>query len=95
MTTNEKAFVIALIQEYTKIHSNIDYYEDQLDKLQSKLKTSDSEKIYEMEYDIKVEVERLATFRNVELEFWDEIEKKYGPGEFDSNTLEYKVKKNV
>ena len=95
MTINEKAFIVALIQEYTKIHANIEKYEDQLDRLESKLRVKDSEKLYELEYSIKLEVEKLATFRNVELEFWDAIEKKYGPGEFDPATLEYKVKKNV
>jgi len=95
MTTNEKAFIVALIQEYTKIHANIEKYEDQLNRLDGRLKIKDSEKLYELEYSIKLEVEKLATFRNVELEFWDVIEKKYGPGEFDPAILEYKIKKNV
>ena len=38
MTTNEKAFVIAIIQEYTKIHRCIDIYEKELDKIAKKLK---------------------------------------------------------
>lgn len=95
MTTNEKAFVIALIQEYGKIHDNIDKYEEQLDFLDSHLKVSDSGKIKELEYNLKVEVERLAIFRNVEIEFWGEMEKKYGPGDFNPDTLEYNVRKNV
>ena len=95
MTINEKAFVISLIQEYGKIHTNIDKYEDQLNRIESKLKISDSDKIKELEYVLKVEVERLGIFRNVEMEFWGEIEKKYGPGTFDPDSLEYKVKKDV
>ena len=92
MTVNEKAFVVALIQEYGKIHDNIDRYEDQLDKLESKLKVSDSGRLKELEFNLKTEVERLAIFRNVEIEFWGEIEKKYGPGDFDPEKLEYKLK---
>ena len=94
MTINEKAFIISLIQEYSKIHRNIDNYEDQLDRIESGLNVRDRGKLEELNLEIKTEVEKLATFRNVELEFWDKIEEKYGPGEFDPTTFEYKTSKN-
>lgn len=93
MTINEKAFIISLIQEYTKIHRNIDTYEDQLDQMEKGLSVRDRSGLDKLNLAIKTEVERLAVFRNVEIEFWGEIEKKYGPGEFDPDRLEYITKK--
>lgn len=92
MNINEKAFIIALIQEYSKIHKNIDGYEDMLDELESRKSVSDKEKIIKMRSDLELEIERLAIFRNVESEFWGQIEEKYGPGSFDPDTLEYHIK---
>lgn len=97
MTINEKAFIISLIQEYTRIHKNIDTYESQLDKMERGLSIRDKSELDELNLKIQTEVERLGVFRNVEMEFWDEIEKKYGPGEFNPESLEYitqKQKKN-
>lgn len=93
MTINEKAFIVSLIQEYSKIHRNIDGYEEQLDRIERGLTARDRGKLEELNLGIKTEVERLAIFRNVETEFWEEIEKKYGPGEFDPDRLEYITKK--
>jgi len=94
MTINEKAFIVSLIQEYSKIHRNIDNYEEQLDRIEGGLSVRDRSKLEELNLVIKTEVERLAIFRNVEMEFWGEIEKKYGPGEFDPDRLEYITKKS-
>jgi hypothetical protein len=92
MTTNEKAFVVAMIQEYEKIHISIDNIEKKLDLIEQRRSAKDFHLFEGLKEELTSEVEKLATFRNVEVEFWDEIAKKYGPGEFDPTTFEYKIK---
>ena len=94
MNINEKAFIVSLIQEYIKIHKNIDLLNEQLDLLENRLSIKDRGKLNTLEKNILLEIERLEIFRKVEMDFWSEIEKKYGPGVFDPNKLEYKLKKD-
>ena len=92
MTSNERAFVISLIQEYTKIYSLINRYESELDKMEAIPHKIVESNFRDLELKLKIECERLSAFRSVEEEFWKEINNKYGPGDFDPVELEYKVK---
>jgi hypothetical protein len=95
MTNNEKIFIVSIIGEYRKIHESIDKMEYQLNRMEKNLVSTDRTKLSRLEFGIKAEVEKLSVYREVELQFWKEIEKKYGPGKFDHHTLEYNVMSNV
>ena len=88
MNYSEKTFIKILIGEYREIHSNLSRLENDLKMLEIDLKVEDSPKLSDLKFNIVSEVEKLQSYRETELNFWNQIKEKYGPGSFDPVSME-------
>lgn len=82
--------VESLIENYKKIHNDLSSYESVLDSMEKGLIQKDKSQLSLIGTRIKESVIFLESERNREKRFYQNLKKKYGPGEFDIQTLEYK-----
>ena len=88
----EKIKVKEIIDNFRNIHAELNFYESSLTSMEKGLTEKRSEKIKELGDNIKKCIERLYKEREKERKLLGEMEIKYGPGEIDLNTFEYKPK---
>jgi len=81
-----------IIENYRSIHQELNSYEKDLENMTSGKEEKTEEKISSVGSKIKECISRLEQERKMEKEFFLIIQEKYGPGEFDIETFEYKIK---
>jgi len=90
MNNIEKIELVGIIENYRIMHVELDSYEQHLHNIQSGKSDQEISSIGEM---IKNCINRLNSERNKEKNLLSDLEKKYGKGEIDLATLEYKTTK--
>jgi hypothetical protein len=96
MNSTEKSMVAFLIGEYGRCHQRLTDAERKIDELERRRNPADFSKVETLVLETQNQVALLEFYRGIEEDFWKEIRKKYGKGEFDPETFEYKIKpKNV
>ena len=90
ISSTELFEVKSLVENYKKIHHDLSAYENMLDSMEKGLIQKDAYQISLIGNRIKESVNFLESERNREKRFYQNLEKKYGPGEFDIQTFEYK-----
>lgn len=80
-----------LMESYKKIHRDLSAYEGVLDSMQKELIPKNESQISLIGNRIKESVNFLESERIREKKFYQKLEKKYGPGELDVMTFEYKT----
>ena len=92
--SKEEIFQIeSIVQDYRSIHKDLSYYESSLERLEKGLDEKSEERVRDLGFKIKSCIESLNQKRILEKEFLSSISEKYGPGEIDIQTLQYKIKK--
>lgn len=81
------------MNNYRSMHKELESYEKVLNEMESGSLEKDSNMISDTGNKIKECVQRLKSQREDEVNFFNEIGKKYGPGEFNPITFEYNLKK--
>lgn len=84
-----------IIDNYRSIHSDLDFYEKSLNAMEKKLTEKDPDAVYSLGTKIRESVSKLNQEREKEKDFFDFLNLKYGPGELDMDTLEYKRKESI
>ncbi len=92
MNIEEKEKIRSVINNYRSIHQELNSYEKALENMTSGKEEKTEEKISSVGSKIKECISRLEQERKMEKEFFLIIQEKYGPGEFDIETFEYKIK---
>jgi len=99
MNDEERSTVIFLISEYTRCHSILEKAEIQISEIGARRNPNDSDRLKSVSIEAKTQIEMIDFYRKFEKDFWKEIKKKYGPGDFDPDAFEYipknKTNKNV
>jgi hypothetical protein len=90
MNNIEKIELVGIIENYRIMHVELDSYEQHLHNIQSGKSDQEISSIGEM---IKNCINRLNSERRKEKDLLSDLEKKYGKGEIDLATLEYKTTK--
>lgn len=90
ISSTELFEVKSLVENYKKIHQDLSAYESMLDSMEKGLIQKDAYQISLIGNRIKESVNFLESERNREKRFYQNLEKKYGPGEFNIQTFEYK-----
>lgn len=90
ISSTELFEVKSLVENYKKIHHDLSAYENMLDSMEKGLIQKDAYQISLIGNRIKESVNFLESERNREKRFYQNLEKKYGPGEFNIQTFEYK-----
>ena len=93
MNNKEKNTIKSIMNNYRSMHSELESYEKFLNEMESGSLEKNIDRINETGNRIKECVQRLKSQRENEVNFFNEIGKKYGPGEFNPMTLEYNLKK--
>jgi hemerythrin-like domain-containing protein len=88
----EKNKIKAIMDNFRIIHSELSIYENLLTSIEKGDAEKNPELIKETGSKIRSCIERLKEEREKEKILFSEMESKYGPGELDMNTLEYKTK---
>jgi DNA polymerase/3'-5' exonuclease PolX len=88
MNNIEKIELVGIIENYRIMHVELDSYEQHLHNIQSGKSDQEISSIGEM---IKNCINRLNSERDKEKNLLSDLEKKYGKGEIDLATLEYKT----
>ena len=90
MTFKEIEELKSMMTNYRIIHDDLSAYEKELDKMSEGKSEKNEEKIIHLGIKIKSCVESLKSQRIKEKKMYEILEKKYGPGQIDINTFEYK-----
>ena len=93
MNIQETEKIKSIIDNYRSIHQELNSYEKNLEKMTQGFEEKTEEKISSIGSKIKECILKLEQERKTEKEFFLVIQEKYGPGEFDIETFEYKTKK--
>jgi hypothetical protein len=80
------------VDNYKSIHQELNSYEKSLENMTKGVEEKTEDKISYMGVKIKECISKLEQERKTEKEFFLLIQEKYGPGEFDIETFEYKIK---
>ena len=88
----EKNKINEIMDNFRIIHADLNRYENLLTSMERGDSEKNPELIKETGYKIRRCIERLQEERKREKKLFKEIESKYGPGELDMNTFEYKPK---
>lgn len=80
------------MENFKKIHSELNHFEKVLESMEKKEIAKTPSLIAETRKKIEDCISRLYVEREKEKKLFSELEAKYGPGELDLNTLEYKTK---
>lgn len=93
MNTTERAEIKSIIEKYREIHIELNRYEKDLDDMSSGISEKEEFSILLIGKRIKECISKLESEREREKKLFSVLESKYGPGEFDINSFEYKLKK--
>ena len=90
MNNIEKIELVDIIENYRILHKELESYEQDLHNIQSGKSQKELSLVGEK---IKDCINRLNSERDKEKNLLSNLENKYGKGEIDLATLEYKIKK--
>lgn len=82
----------SIMGNYRSIHGDLDLYEKSLNSMENNLSEKDPDLVYSLGAKIRESISRLNQERVKEKDFFNLLNTKYGPGELDVDTLEYKRK---
>lgn len=92
MNIQETEEIRSIINNYKSIHRELNSYEKNLENMTQGFEEKTEERISLIGNKIKECISKLEQERKTEKEFFLVIEEKYGPGEFDIETFQYKIK---
>jgi|694.fasta_scaffold07185_11 GTPase involved in cell partitioning and DNA repair len=92
MNIQETQKIRSIVDNYKSIHQELNSYEKSLENMTKGVEEKTEDKISYMGVKIKECISKLEQERKTEKEFFLLIQEKYGPGEFDIETFEYKIK---
>ena len=92
MNIQETEKIRSIIDNYRSIHQELNSYEKNLENMTWGFEEKTKEKISSIGNKIKECISKLEQERKTEKEFFLVIQEKYGPGEFDVETFQYKIK---
>jgi hypothetical protein len=92
MNKSEKEKIVLMVNNYRSIHDELNSYEKTLDRMTTNLEEKNEESIFSIRNGIKKCLDNLEFQRFEEKKFYDYLADKYGQGELDIATLEYKTK---
>jgi hypothetical protein len=92
MNIQETQKIRSIVDNYKSIHQELNSYEKSLENMTKGVEEKTENKISSMRIKIKECISKLEQERKTEKEFFLLIQEKYGPGEFDIETFEYKIK---
>jgi hypothetical protein len=83
----------SIMDNYRSIHDSLNYYEKSLVLMENDSTQKTPDEIHSLGLKIKESIFKLKQERDKEKDFFNFLKTKYGPGEFDVETFEYKTKK--
>ena len=83
----------SIMDNYRSIHDSLNYYEKSLVLMENDSTQKTPDEIHSLGLKIKESISKLKQERDKEKDFFNFLKTKYGPGEFDVETFEYKTKK--
>ena len=92
MNKHETEKIKSRINNYRSIHQELNFYEKRLENMSSGIEEKLEDESLLVGGKIKRCIKKLEDERILERKFYASLEKKYGPGELDIATLEYKTK---
>jgi hypothetical protein len=92
MNIQEEKKIRSIIDNYRSIHQELSFYEKNLENMASGIEEKTEERISLIGSKIKEGILKLEQERKKEKELFLLIQEKYGPGEFDIETFQYKIK---
>jgi hypothetical protein len=95
MNKQETEKIKSIINNYKSIHQELNSYEKRLENMSLGIEEKLEDEIFLVGSKIKKCIKKLEDERILERKFYSSLEKKYGPGELDINTLEYKSKESI
>lgn len=81
------------MDNYRSIHESLNFYEKNLGLMENGTMKKSKEEISSLSVKIKESISKLQQERAKEKDFFGFLEQKYGPGQFDVETFEYKTTK--
>jgi hypothetical protein len=87
--------ITSIMNNYRSIHNDLNLYEKSLNILEMDREEKDLDLVHSLGTKIRESVSRLNKERENEKDFFNLLSTKYGPGELDTNTLEYKTKEAI
>lgn len=91
MNKVERDKITSIITNFKFIHQELNSYEKILENMSCNIVHNSEYEITSIGNKIKSCIQKLEEERIKEKEFYKFLEKKYGPGELNINTLEYKI----
>jgi hypothetical protein len=82
----------SIMNNYRSIHDSLNFYEKQLGLMENGTLKKSKEEVSSLGTKIKDSISKLQQERAKEKDFFGFLEQKYGPGQFDVETFEYKTK---
>ena len=82
----------SIMSNYRSIHESLNFYEKNLALMENGTMKKSKEEISSLGLKIKESISKLQQERAKEKDFFGFLEQKYGPGQFDVETFEYKTK---
>jgi hypothetical protein len=93
LTKTEISQIGSIMNSYRSIHESLNFYEKNLVLMEKGNIEKSRDEITSLGIKIKDSISKLKQEREKEKDFFDFLKTKYGPGEFDVETFEYKTKK--
>jgi hypothetical protein len=88
----EKNKIMEIMNNFRIIHAELNSYESTLSSMEKGTIEKTPELVKETGDKVRRCIERLQEEREREKDLFKKMESKYGPGELDTNTFEYKPK---
>lgn len=93
LTKTEISQIGSIMDNYRSIHESLNFYEKNLGLMENGTMKKSKEEISSLSVKIKESISKLQQERAKEKDFFGFLEQKYGPGQFDVETFEYKTTK--
>jgi hypothetical protein len=93
LTKTEISQIGSIMSNYRSIHESLNIYEKNLGLMENGTIAKNRDEISSLSIKIKESISKLKQERAKEKDFFGFLEKKYGPGQFDVETFEYKITK--
>jgi hypothetical protein len=90
MSFKEIEKIKSIMTNYREIHDELSSYEKELDRMSENESEKNENRIIHLGNKIKSCIKSLNIQRTDEKSMYVELEKKYGPGQIDVKTFEYK-----
>ena len=93
LTKTEISQIGSIMGNYRSIHESLNFYEKNLGLMENGTISKNMNEISSLSIKIKESISKLQKERAKEKDFFSSLEEKYGPGQFDVETFEYKITK--